>query len=91
MDSLPKLLPSWHDLSLQDFVRQKNCVPKTVLPLKPPDFGGIGIDVNINDKSPCTILKFYNSQLRFTSDRCALPFFPLKSSELLLISNFFFF
>lgn len=79
MASLPKLLPSWHDLSLQDIVRQKGYT--SYVQLHPPDFGGIGVDVNIGAKSPCTISKFYNSQLRFSSSKCSLPFFPLKSSK----------
>lgn len=82
MASLPSLLPSWHDLSLQDTVRQKAC--SSYIQLHPPDFGGIGVDVNIGAKSPCTISKFYNSQLRFASSKCSLPFFPLKSSKLVL-------
>lgn len=82
MDSLPKLIPTWHDVALQDLIRQKNFLRLQCL--KPPDFGSVGLDVKCDSNVfEYEALKHSDNQIHLGSDSCALPFFPLKKSECL--------
>lgn len=77
MDSLPKLLPSWNDISLQHLVRGKG--NSKYAHLHSADYGGVGVDVTEN--SICTVPKYFKSRIQVASEKCALPFFPAKQSE----------
>lgn len=86
MDNIPKLLPTWHDITLQEFVRQK-CVSARFSSLRPSDHGGIGVDLNINDKIQCKTAKYSKCQIRFTAEKCSVPFLSPRKSK---YSNVFF-
>lgn len=77
MESVPKLIPVWHDIAVHDAINQNQKYSSHY----PPDYGGIGVDININSKVYCKVPKCSKPQIKLAADKCALPFLPLRKSK----------
>ncbi|GFR00370.1 uncharacterized protein TNCT_203981 [Trichonephila clavata] len=70
LKDVPKLMPLWHGQSNENF-------PKRFLEDRLLDYGGIGIDINLNQTEMLNCVpKHAVDQVGFKAKVCALPFLP---------------